>query len=64
MIGLYFVKNNILEPGDAKLLGKLYTMRQTGDYDDLFDWKSEHVAPLIPQVEEYILRIENILSND
>lgn len=64
MIGLYFVKNNILEPGDAKLLGKLYTMRQTGYYDDLFDWKSEHVAPLIPQVEEYILRIENILSND
>lgn len=64
MIGLSFVKENILKPDDAKLLGKLFTMRQTGDYDDLFDWKEEHVAPLIPKVEDYILRIEKLISND
>lgn len=57
MIGLSFVKNEILCKEDAQLLGRLYSMRQTGDYDDLFDWTEADVAPLIPQVEDYIRRV-------
>lgn len=62
MIGQSFVKNGTLTMEDSKLLGRLFTMRQTGDYEDLFDWEEKDVAPLIHQVEDYINRICNLIS--
>ena len=38
-------------------------MRQTGDYEDLFDWKESDVSPLYPSVEDYIHRIESIITS-
>ncbi|MDE6286364.1 MAG: HEPN domain-containing protein [Muribaculaceae bacterium] len=62
MIGSLFVKNGILSVEDSKLLGRLYTMRQSGDYEDLFDWEEADVGPLIPQVEDFIGRISNLIN--
>ena len=64
MIGSSFVKNGILSVDDSKLLGRLYTMRQSGDYEDLFDWEEHDVKPLIPHVENYIRRISGLIDND
>lgn len=61
MIGLNFVRNGILKPEDTQLLGKLFTMRQTGDYEDLYDWKELDITPLYAPVEYYIERIANII---
>lgn len=63
MIGLKFVNENILTTDDAKLLGRLFSMRQTGDYEDLFDWEEADVVPLIPKVQNLIERIEKIIAN-
>lgn len=57
MLGQIFVKENVLTTDDSKLLGRLFSMRQTGDYEDLFDWEEEDVVPLIEKVEDYIDRI-------
>lgn len=62
MIGASFVKNGLLSENDAKLLGRLFTMRQTGDYEDLFDWEENDVTPLIPLVEDYICRIGQLVA--
>lgn len=62
MIGFSFVKEGILIPEDSQLLGRLFSMRQTGDYEDLFDWKEQDVAPLIPKVEDYINRISLLIN--
>ncbi|MDE6637091.1 MAG: HEPN domain-containing protein [Muribaculaceae bacterium] len=62
MIGLSFVRQGILKPEDSQLLGRLFTMRQTGDYEDLFDWKESDVCPMYMPVEDYIDRIESIIS--
>ena len=62
MIGMTFVRQGILHPEDSQLLGKLFTMRQTGDYEDLFDWKETDVSPMYLPVEDYINRIEAIIS--
>lgn len=62
MISLSFVKTGKLQPGDSQLLGRLFSMRQTGDYEDLFDWTEDDIAPLIPKVTDYINRIENIID--
>lgn len=38
-------------------------MRQTGDYEDLFDWEAEDVLPLIPKVEDLIYRITCLINS-
>lgn len=62
MIGLVFVREGLLSHEDSRLLGRLFTMRQTGDYEDLFDWEAEDVLPLIPKVEGYIERIKGVIG--
>ena len=62
MIGKTFIKNNTLTIEDSQLLSRLFTMRQSGDYEDLFDWNEEDVVPLIPRVEEYIHRINKLIT--
>lgn len=62
MISLNFIKNGILKTEDSQLLGRLFSMRQTGDYEDLFDWTQNDIIPLIPKVEDYINRINSIIK--
>lgn len=61
MVGDKFVRTGILTPDDSKLIGRLFTMRQTGDYDDLYDWEESDVTPLIPKAEEFVMRISNLI---
>lgn len=63
MIGLSFVKDGILTNDDAHLIGRLFSMHQTGDYEDLFDWEKDDVAPLIPIVMDYIERIKKLIDD-
>ncbi|MDE6521689.1 MAG: HEPN domain-containing protein [Muribaculaceae bacterium] len=62
MIGMTFVRQGILNSEDSQLIGRLFTMRQTGDYEDLFDWKESDVSPMYLPVKDYIERIESIIS--
>lgn len=61
MIGQMAVKDSVLTIDDARLLARLFSMRQTGDYEDLFDWEEDDVSPLIPKVENYIDRIVGLV---
>lgn len=62
MMGDRFFRTGILNPEDSKLIGRLFTMRQTGDYDDLYDWEESDVTPLIPKAEDFIMRISNLIQ--
>ncbi|MDE5869978.1 MAG: HEPN domain-containing protein [Muribaculaceae bacterium] len=62
MISASFVRNGIISAEYSKLLGRLFTMRQSGDYEDLFDWDEADVIPLISRVEEYISYIDNLIN--
>ncbi len=62
MIGEAFVKKGILTVDDSKLLGRLFTMRQTGDYEDMFDWEESDVVPLIPRVEDFVARVASLIQ--
>ncbi len=37
-------------------------MRQSGDYDDMFDWAEEDIKPLIPKVINFIDKILGLLK--
>ena len=62
MMNLHFIKNGRLNAEDGKLIGKLFRMRKTGDYDDLSDWKEEEILPLFPMVHELVERIEALIQ--
>lgn len=64
MIGQTFVKNGLLNKEDGSLLGRLFSMRQTGDYEDFFDWEENDVKPLISKVKDYIDRIKILIAYD
>lgn len=64
MIGSTFVTKHVLTIEDSKLLGRLFTMRQSGDYEDMFDWEEDDVMPLIPRVENYIHRITELIKKE
>ena len=44
-----------------KLFSRLFELRQTGDYDDLFDLTEEDVQPLLKPAKDYIEEIINLL---
>jgi hypothetical protein len=47
----------------GKIYSQLFTWRQKGDYDDLFDFSNEKVIPYLEPVANLIELIEsNILS--
>lgn len=62
MISESFVRKGLLSVEDSKLLGRLFTMRQSGDYDDLLEWEENDVKPLIPKVEDFIRRITDLIE--
>lgn len=61
LLGLHFVTKNLVSGELAKFYSKLFEMRQTGDYDDLYNLTEEDVRPLIERAQNYIWEIEKLL---
>lgn len=62
MLGLHFIKTGLIDKSYGSLYGKLFTMRQTGDYGDLFDLLESDVLPLVEPTNELIDVIEDIIT--
>jgi len=58
----YFVKTGKIETRYGKLYSQLFTWRQKGDYDDLFDFQKDKVTPYIEPVNELISIIETMIK--
>ena len=57
-----YIQSGLLTKEEGSLYRRLFTMRQSGDYDDLFDWEEEDVAPLLPLVEKLLDRMESFVE--
>ncbi len=57
-----YIATNILDHHDGVLYRRLFSMRQSGDYDDMFDWAEEDVIPLIPKTECLLNSIRNLIN--
>jgi uncharacterized protein (UPF0332 family) len=55
----HFIKNKIIDKSFGKLYAQLFTWRQKGDYDDLFDFQESQVIQYVEPVEEFIRLIES-----
>jgi len=58
----YFIKTGKIDSKYGKLYSQLFTWRQKGDYDDLFDFGKDKVMPYFEPVNEFILLIESIIK--
>lgn len=63
MMNLHFIKTGKLDKEDGKLLGKLFRMRKTGDYDDLSDWDEDEILPLFPKAKELVDKICSLIQD-
>lgn len=62
MFHQHFIKTGEIENKYGRLLSELFRNRQSGDYDDIFDFKEEDIAPYFEQVEELLQIINNKLN--
>ena len=62
LLGMYFIKTGKVSKEAGKLYSRLYELRQSGDYDDLFHLEKEDVFPLIQPAEEYITELRALLK--
>ena len=62
ILGQEFVAKGVLSKEDAKLASRLQNMRQSGDYDDMFDWTEEDVLPLFEKTEALLQKMEKLIS--
>lgn len=59
----YFIKTGKIDKEYGKMYSQLFTWRQKGDYDDLFDFKKDIVLPYFEPVNRLISIIENMIEN-
>lgn len=58
----YFIRTGKVDKEFGKLYSQLFTWRQKGDYDDLFDFDREKVVPYFPPVKRLITSIEMMIE--
>lgn len=62
MISKEFISSGILRQEEGMLYRQLFTMRQSGDYDDLFDWGEQDILPIFPKVEALLEKMRSLMD--
>lgn len=58
----YFVKTGKIDKELGKIFSQLFTWRQKGDYDDLFDFQKDLVLPYFEPVKKLISEVEKLIA--
>ena len=64
VLSLYYVKENKIDKSLIKLYGRLFNMRQRGDYEDWIIIEDDDILPLIEPAEKFIAEIENLINKN
>jgi uncharacterized protein (UPF0332 family) len=62
LFGLNFVIKGLVSKEQSRFYSRLYELRQTGDYDDLYNLTEAEVQPLIDAARKYINELEILLK--
>ncbi len=62
LLNKHFVKTNIISTNLGELYNTLFDLRQESDYEDYFRLTPELVEPWVPLTDEFITRVEVIVS--
>lgn len=62
VISKNYICTGILSRENGALYRRLFSMRQTGDYDDLFDWTEDDVAPLLDITKSLVESLHSLIK--
>lgn len=62
LVGSEFVSKGLLSKSEGRVISRLFSMRQSGDYDDLFDWEEEDVLPLFAPIESLLQKMRCLIA--
>jgi uncharacterized protein (UPF0332 family) len=62
LFGKYFVVNDLVSKEQNKLYEKLFTLRQSGDYNDWITIEKNDIQPLFKPAEQFIKTIKNLID--
>jgi len=60
----HFIKTQKIAKEYGKIYSQLFTWRQKGDYDDMFDFSEEKVIPYFEPVSKFIALIEEMITTN
>ena len=60
----HFIKTGKIAKEYGKIYSQLFTWRQKGDYDDLFDFSEEKVMPYFEPVSKFMAVIEEMVTTN
>lgn len=60
MISLHLVQQGLLSTEDIRLIRKLFSLRQEGDYEDFVEVTEEEIQQYLPMVKVLLDRMINI----
>lgn len=63
LFGLNYVNKGLVSKEMARFYSKLFEIRQTGDYDDLYNLTEEEIKPLLEMAQKYIDELECLITN-
>ena len=61
LFGMNYIKTGLISKEAGKIYSKLFEIRQTGDYDDLFNLSEDDVKPLIPLANNFIYELDKLI---
>lgn len=62
LIGERFIATGLLDKAYGRLFSRLYELRQSGDYDDMFDATEEEILPYFEKVKKFTSDIESLIT--
>lgn len=62
ILGQEFISKGLLTHDEGRLVSRLQNMRQSGDYDDLFDWAEEDIRPLFKPTENLLKKMSDLIT--
>ena len=63
ILSLHYIGENKIGRNLVKAYGKLFNMRQRGDYEDWLTIEEENINPLLEPAEQFIKTIEMLINN-
>lgn len=60
----YFINTDLFDISFGQMYSQLFTWRQKGDYDDLFDFDEAKVMPYFEPVEKLIKVVEKYITDN
>lgn len=62
LVGAKFITSGLLSKEDGRLFSRLYELRQSGDYDDMYDATEEDIASFFPRTEQFVRQLESLIT--